>query len=162
MRALLQDPGGSVSWLTEGLRTFGDRLGTVLFRVPSPIRVDVDSLRRLLEAWPRDIPLTLEFQDASWHVDEVFDALKAAEAALCATDLPESPEPPTLRLTGQFLYLRLRRDDYSASEVEGWARRIAPFVETGSDAFVFFRHDETGRATELVDELRVALDRVRR
>ena len=29
-------------------------------------------LAALLAAWPRDLPLTLEFQDPSWHVDEVF------------------------------------------------------------------------------------------
>jgi uncharacterized protein YecE (DUF72 family) len=158
MRALLQDPAGSVPWLTESLATFGERLGTVLFRVPSPARVDVDRLERLLATWPRDVPLTLEFQDPSWHVDEVFQQLTEHGAALCATDLPDDPGPPTLRLTGPFLYLRLRRDDYTPDEVNAWARRLAPFLAAGSDAFVFFRHDETGRATELAEELRTAVD----
>jgi uncharacterized protein YecE (DUF72 family) len=160
MRALLQDPTGSVPWLTESLATFGERLGTVLFRVPSPARVDVERLAALLAAWPRDLPLTFEFQDPSWHVDEVFRRLTEFGAALCATDLPDDPEPPTLRLTGPFLYLRLRRDDYSAAEVEGWAARLAPFLAGGNDAFVFFRHDETGRGPELAAELRTAVDRV--
>jgi len=159
MRALLQDPTSSVPWLTESLNLFGERLGTVLFRVPSPVKVDVERLSALLAAWPRDLPLTLEFQDSSWHVDEVFEALSEFGAALCATDLPDDPEPPTLRLTGPFLYLRLRRDDYSAAEVEEWAARIAPFLARGSDAFVFFRHDESGRATELAAELRGAVER---
>ena len=160
MRALLQDPTGSVPWLTESLGTFGERLGTVLFRVPSPARVDVVRLAALLAAWPRDLPLTFEFQDPSWHVDEVFQRLTEFGAALCATDLPDDPEPPTLRLTGPFLYLRLRRDDYSAAEVEGWAARLAPFLASGNDAFVFFRHDESGRGPELAAELRTAVDRV--
>ncbi len=34
MRALRSDPAGSVAWLTEAVRPFGERLGTVLFRVP--------------------------------------------------------------------------------------------------------------------------------
>jgi uncharacterized protein YecE (DUF72 family) len=160
MRALLQDPTGSVPWLTESLGMFGERLGTVLFRVPSPARLDVERLAALLTAWPLDLPLTFEFQDPSWQVDEVFQQLTEFGAALCATDLPDDPEPPTLRLTGPFLYLRLRRDDYSAAEVEGWAARIAPFLASGSDAFVFFRHDESGRAPELAAELRTAVDRV--
>jgi uncharacterized protein YecE (DUF72 family) len=159
MRALLQDPNGSVPWLTESLATFGDRLGTVLFRVPSPVSVDVKRLSALLTAWPRNLPLTFEFQDASWHVDEVFARLTDFGAALCATDLPDDPEPPTLRLTGPFLYLRLRRDDYSAAEIQGWARRLAPFLSSGRDAFVFFRHDESGRATELAAELFTAVHR---
>ena len=160
MRALLQDPSGSVPWLTESLALFGERLGTVLFRVPSPVKVDVDRLSTLLATWPRDLPLTLEFQDPSWQVDEVFEGLTEFGAALCATDLPDDPEPPTLRLTGPFLYLRLRRDDYTAAEVERWAQRLRPFLAGGRDAFVFFRHDETGRATELAAELRAAVERM--
>jgi uncharacterized protein YecE (DUF72 family) len=160
MRALLQDPAGSVPWLTESLALFGERLGTVLFRVPSPVRIDVDRLAALLAVWPRDIPLTLEFQDASWHVDEVFECVTRFGAALCATDLPDAPEPPTVRLTGPFLYLRLRRDDYTPAAVETWAERLLPFLASGRDAFVFFRHDETGRGAELAAELAAAVERV--
>ena len=38
----------------------------------------------------------MEFQDPSWHVDETFEALARAGAALCATELPEDEEPPLL------------------------------------------------------------------
>jgi uncharacterized protein YecE (DUF72 family) len=161
MRALAQNPVGSVAWLTESLPLFGQRLGTVLFRVPSPVRADIERLSALLAAWPREMPLTFEFQDPSWQVDEVFERLTAFGAAHCATDLPDDPDPPTLRLTGPFLYLRLRRDDYAAAEVAAWAGRLVPFLASGHDAFVFFRHDETGRGAELATELRMAVDAAR-
>jgi uncharacterized protein YecE (DUF72 family) len=160
MRALLQDPGSSIPWLTGPLPRFGERLGSVLFRVPAEVRINLDRLRAFLARWPRDIPLTMEFQDPSWHVDEVFAALREAGAALCATDLPDEPEPPALRLTGRFLYLRLRRHDYADAELGSWAERVAPFVEDGRDAFVFFRHDETGRATELAASFEATVDRL--
>jgi uncharacterized protein YecE (DUF72 family) len=160
MRALLQDPDGSVPWLTDGLDGFGDRLGTVLFRVASPVQVDLVRLKRLLDIWPAAIPLTMEFQDESWHVDEVFAALRHAGAVLCATDLPDAEEPPTLRLTGNFLYVRLRRDDYDPSAIDAWAHRLSPFLDAGVDAFVFFRHDETGRAPELATALNAAIARI--
>ena len=150
-RSLQVDPVASVPWLTEPLRRFGERLGTVLFRVPDTARRDDGRLAALLAAWPRELPLTVELQDPSWHVDEVFAMLAAAGAAICATDLPEDPEPPTLRRTGPFLYLRLRRHDYSAAELETWAARLEPFVSDGVDAFVFFRHDEVGRGAELAE-----------
>jgi hypothetical protein len=86
-----------VPWLTDPLRRFGERLGTVLFRVPDGVRRDDDKLAALLAAWPRDLPLTIEFQDPSWHVDEVFAALASAGAALCTTELPEDDAPPTIR-----------------------------------------------------------------
>ena len=148
-RALQVDPAGSVPWLTGPYRAFGERLGTVLFRVPEGVQRDDAKLMALLDAWPRDVPLTMEFQDASWHVDETFAALAGAGAALCATELPEDDQPPTLRRTGPFLYLRLRRHDYGEPDLASWAARLEPFVAAGDDVFVFFRHDGVGRGAEL-------------
>ena len=184
IRALIGDPVESVSWLTEPLPEFGERLGAVLFRVPAEVRRDgpwvsgdvavADArLAALLAAWPRPIPLVVELQDQSWHVDETFAALRAASAVLCTTELPPEgdegatpepdggggavdtagrgagPEPPIIRRTGSFLYLRLRRHDYTADEIEAWARRIEPFLAAGYDVYAFFRHDPVGRAGEL-------------
>jgi uncharacterized protein YecE (DUF72 family) len=127
-------------------------LGTILFRVPDGTARSDERLAAFLAAWPRDLPLTMEFQDPSWHVDEVFTALAAAGAAICATDLPDDPEPPAIRRSGPFLYLRLRRHDYSPAELEAWADRLEPFLADEVDAFVFFRHDEVGRGAELALE----------
>ncbi|HEX6867322.1 MAG TPA: DUF72 domain-containing protein [Candidatus Limnocylindrales bacterium] len=157
-RALQTDPAASVAWLTGPYRAFGERLGTVLFRVPENARRDDGRLAALLAAWPADVPLTMEFQDASWHVDETFAALVTAGAALCATELPEDELPPTLRRTGSFLYLRLRRHDYSDADLRAWAARLEPFLAAGDDAFVFFRHDEVGRGAELALALRAMVE----
>lgn len=159
-RALQVDPATSVPWLTAPYRTFGERLGTVLFRVPDGVGRDDVRLAALLAVWPRDLPLTLEFQDRSWHVDETFEALARADAALCTTELPEDAEPPTIRRTGPFLYLRLRRHDYTGGELAAWAARLEPFLTAGDDAFVFFRHDEAGRGPELATELAAAIARL--
>ncbi len=114
----------------------------------------------MLAVWPADLPLTMEFQDISWHVDETFAALAGAGAALCATELPDDAEPPTLRRTGAFLYLRLRRHDYGPDELDGWAARLEPFLAAGDDVFAFFRHDEVGRGAELALALGEAVDRL--
>jgi uncharacterized protein YecE (DUF72 family) len=159
-RALQVDPAASVPWLTEPYRAFGDRLGTVLFRVPDGVRRDDARLRVLLEAWPADLPLTVEFQDPTWHVDETFAALERIGAALCTTELPEDEQPPTIRRTGRFLYLRLRRHDYGPSELAEWADRLEPFLTAGDDAFVFFRHDEVGRGPELATALAAEVARL--
>ena len=148
-RALQADPAAAVPWLTGPYRAFGQRLGTVLFRVPEGVRRDDAKLAAMLAQWPADLPLTMEFQDASWHVDETFAALAGVGAALCATELPEDTEPPTLRRTGPFLYLRLRRHDYDEADLAAWAARLEPFLTAGDDTFVFFRHDEAGRGAEL-------------
>ena len=156
-RSLAVDPGESVAvadWSLPGVRGAArDRA----FRVPENVRRDDAKLAGLLAAWPADLPLTMEFQDPSWHVDETFAALAGVGAALCATELPEDAEPPTLRRTGPFLYLRLRRNDYSDAELAAWAARIEPFLSAGDDVYAFFRHDEVGRGAELALAFREAV-----
>jgi uncharacterized protein YecE (DUF72 family) len=154
--AMAADPAARLEWLTTPLRAFSERLGTVLFRVPERIPSDLDRLKAMLDAWPRDLPLTIEFQDPSWQLDEVHELLAGANAALCATDLPDHDEPAILA-TGSWVYVRLRRPDYDAGEIRRWADRLAPFLETGLDVFAFFRHDEVGRGAELALELQEAL-----
>jgi uncharacterized protein YecE (DUF72 family) len=178
-RALSGEPVESIAWLTEPLGHFGERLGAVLFRVPAEIRRDGPWVERnpaladvrlsaFLDAWPRSIPLVVELQDPTWHVDETFAALRRVGAVLCTTELPpegdegaagaqgadaSAPEPPFIRRTGPFLYLRLRRHDYSATELDDWAARIDPFLAAGDDVYAVFRHDAVGRAGELALEL---------
>ena len=153
MRALMVDPPGAVAWLVESIRPFGGRLGTVLYRVPQDVPRNDDRLAALLAVWPADVPLTMEFQDPSWLVDEVLDQLAGRGVTLCATDLDTDAEPLPLHLTGRFLYVRLRRSIYTADEIARWAARFVPFLEAGHDAYAFFRHDETGEATRRADAL---------
>ena len=158
-RSIAGSADESVPWLTAPLRAFGARLGAVLLRVGAETAPDTGRLAALLDAWPRDLPLVLEFQDPSWRTDEVHDLATAAGAVLCATELPEDDVAPDLRVTGRFLYLRLRRHDYQAAAIDRWADRLVPFLDAGLDAYAFFRHDESGRAPELAAELLKAVTR---
>jgi len=153
LRALGSDPATTVPWLTAPYRWFGDHLGSVLFRVPGPVTRDDDALRRVLDVWPKPMPLTLEFKHPSWQDDAVHGLLREHGAVLCATDLDGQPFPPDLRVTGRFLYVRLRRTAYREADLDAWAERMAPFLRDGLDAYVFFRHDEAGRSALSAERL---------
>ncbi len=161
-RAMRGDPGATVPWLSAPYRLFGERLGAVLYRVPEATRRDDAGLAALLDVWPREIPLTMEFQHPSWQDDAVHALLRAHEAALCATDIEGDAFLPDLRLSGPFLYVRLRREVYTAAGLDAWAARVAPFLADGRDAYVFFRHDEDGqsalKAIDLEERVRSRLD----
>ena len=156
MRAFGSAAAETVAWLTAPYRLFGGRLGSVLFRVPEQVARDDERLTLMLDAWPRDMPLTVEFQHVSWHVDEVFELLRAHDATLCATDLDER-DPPDLRRTGKFTYLRLRRTSYTDADLAQWADRLDAFLSDGVDCYVFLRHDADGtsalRAVTLAERL---------
>ena len=152
MRAFGEAAAQTVEWLTAPYRLFGERLGSVLYRVPANVHRDEEKLRLLLAAWPADMPLTLEAQHSSWQDDAIFDLLRAHGAALCATELDEG-EAPDLRLTGRFIYLRLRRTTYTESDMADWAARLRAFIDAGTECYVFFRHDEDGVSALRAEEL---------
>ncbi len=143
-RALRDDPRESVTRLVDAYAPFGERLRCVLLRVPDDMRRDDSALARLLDAWPTSLPLAVELRHATWQDDAVHDLLRAAGAALVATDTDDDPVPPDLRRTASFLYLRLRRSSYSVDDLDAWAARLRPFLDDGMDACVFLRHDPDG------------------
>ena len=56
---------------------FGERLGSVLYRVPGEVarpRSATTGWPASWTLWPSGFPLTVEFQHRSWHVDETFGA----------------------------------------------------------------------------------------
>ena len=161
LRALYRDPVGSVPWLTEHLPRLGERLGAMLFRIPSEVARDDGRLGGVLREWPAAVPLVVEAQHPSWHVDETFAALRAAGAVLCTTEVEQHADPPDIRRTGPFLYLRLRRRDYDDAALDAWARRLVPFLDDGLDAFVIFRHDEDGTSALLAEGFAERVERVR-
>jgi uncharacterized protein YecE (DUF72 family) len=161
IRALYNDPAVSVPWLTEHLPRLGERLGAMLFRIPSEVARNDGRLGGVLGAWPPGIPLVVEAQHPSWHVDETFAALRAAGAVLCTTDLDEAAAAPDIRRTGGFLYLRLRRRAYDDASLDQWARRLVPFLDDGLDAYLMFRHDEDGSSAVHAEGFAARVDRVR-
>ena len=143
MRALGAAAKETVEWLTAPYRLFGGRLGAVLYRVPDNMHLDEEKLRLLLEAWPVDMPLVIEAHNPEWQIDDVFTLLSRHSASLCATDIDDH-EAPDLRLTGPSIYLRLRRTRYTDADLADWAGRLAAFLDSGTDCYVFLRHDESG------------------
>lgn len=161
VRSLFGDAGTSIPWLTEALPDFGERLGGVLFRIDAKSSRDDARLAGVLGAWPATIPLVVEAQHASWHVDETFAALRSAGVVLCTTDTDDQEDPPDIRRTGPFLYLRLRRATYDDSALDAWAARLVPFLDDGSDAYVLFRHDEDGTSAVHAEAFAERVERAR-
>jgi uncharacterized protein YecE (DUF72 family) len=160
VRSLFGDAATSVPWLTEALPGFGERLGAVLFRIDAKSARDDARLAGVLRAWPATIPLVVEAQHASWHVDDTFAALRAAGAVLCTTDTDDQDDPPDIRRTGPFLYLRLRRSAYDDAALDAWAARLAPFTDDGLDAYVLFRHDADGTSALHAEQFAGRVERI--
>ena len=125
-----------------------DRLGPILFQLPPFLRCDVALLTDFLAGLPAGTRAAFEFRHASWFVDEVYAALRAANAALCQAE-SEELETPDIQ-TADFAYLRLRKAQY---DTDGLVRPVRALAARG-DVFVYFKHEETAEgavnATELL------------
>ena len=122
----------------------GPKLGPLLFQLPPYFRKDVEKLRAFLSLIPAGCRVALEVRHDSWYDEEVYDALREHDAALCAADTDEVADPAALVVpTSSWGYLRLRRTDYSDEQLTAWRARIAG--QPWSDTFVFFKHEDEGK-----------------
>lgn len=136
---------GTADWLTRlvsSLRPLEDahKLGPILFQLPPNLKCDVTLLKGFLEDLPPGLHSAFEFRDASWFCDEVYDVLRARNAALCQAE-SEKLETPTIQ-TAQFAYLRLRKEKYSSKELAQLKSRVSEAAANGN-VFVYFKHEET-------------------
>jgi uncharacterized protein YecE (DUF72 family) len=145
----LKDVGELLDYLFKTAGTLGPKLGPFLFQLPPHLKKDTDRLRTFLDLVPGDRRVALEFRNASWFEDDVFEALRAHDAALCVAETdPEdkegSSEPVPLVRTASWGYLRLRRATYTDTDLASWAARI--HSQGWSEAYVFFKHEDDGTA----------------
>jgi uncharacterized protein YecE (DUF72 family) len=145
----LKDVGELVHYLFETAGALGARLGPFLFQLPPHLKKDLDRLRAFLELAPADRRVALEFRNPSWFEDDVFEALRAHDAALCVAetepgDKEGGKDAVPLVATASWGYLRLRRENYGDAELAAWAERIRS--QGWSEAYVFFKHEDDGTA----------------
>ena len=123
----------------EPLREAG-RLGPVLLQLPPNLRLDLDRLARFLEWLPGDTRFAFEFRDASWFTEEVFDLLRAHDAALCVAEAEKLAVPDVV--TASFAYYRLRKPPYDELALRRLRRRSDDLLAAGRDVYLVFKHEE--------------------
>jgi uncharacterized protein YecE (DUF72 family) len=116
------------------------KLGPVLFQLPPFLKCDVPLLKDFLVALPPNVRRAFEFRHESWFSEEVYGALRGANAALCNAE-SEKLETPDVQ-TADFAYLRLRKENYSPKERKALEQRIAQLTAKG-DVFLYFKHEDT-------------------
>src|SRR5919197_2767580 len=140
---LKPESADSVAFLYRALNALGDKRGPVLFQLPPVLKKDVPRLVGFLKLLPPDHRAAFEFRHDSWFADDVYDALRAAGAALCLSER-EDNAPPPLVATAPWGYVRLRLETYADADLEHWARRLAQ--TKWSEVYAYFMHEPTAPA----------------
>jgi uncharacterized protein YecE (DUF72 family) len=121
------------------------KLGPVLWQLPETFRRDDERLAGALAAVPPGRHC-FEFRHPSWFSEDVYSLLRELGAALVIGDHPERPFQ-THELTAGWTFVRFhhgrrgRRGNYSRTEIEEWAGRIASWRDRGVDVYAYFNND---------------------
>ncbi len=144
--ARLKDTADATSRFCEVASTLGDKLGVLLFQLPPFLRKDVALLDGFLPQLPPGTRAAFEFRHPSWFDDEVFARLEARNLSLCVADSEKLSTP--VRITADYAYFRLRDEGYQPDDIRRWAETIASSTASCRDAFVYFKHEESGKGPE--------------
>jgi uncharacterized protein YecE (DUF72 family) len=139
------------------------KLGPIVWQFPANFKRDDDRLGRALPLLPPGRHC-FEFRHESWFTEAVYKQLRAHDAALVIADHPRWPFQAH-ELTADWTLVRLhhghrgRRGNYSETELNEWARRIAEWRRR-ADVFVYFNNDWEGYAVRNALSLRRRLQRL--
>jgi uncharacterized protein YecE (DUF72 family) len=146
----LRDCADTLEYFLKVVHGLGERLGPVLFQLPPTFQKDADVVRSFLREFP-SMRAAFEFRHESWFDAEIFDLLKSRNITLCIADTEALATPK--KITADYGYFRLRREDYTKSDVERWAEFVRDQKSNWKDVFVYFKHEESGIGPKLAQQM---------
>jgi uncharacterized protein YecE (DUF72 family) len=141
----------SVATFLDRAKVLGSRLGTILFQCPPNLPFDRALIENFLGFLPPMYRYAFEFRHPSWA--EAKDILAAQGAAWCLAETDESPAPDAPLQAEPFVYLRLRKLEYTEDEIRAWAGRVSGALDRDSDVFCYFKHEEKGAGPIFAERL---------
>jgi uncharacterized protein YecE (DUF72 family) len=140
---LKPESADSVAFLYRALDALGAKRGPVLFQLPPVMKKNLERLTEFLKLLPEGHGAAFEFRNETWFADDVYDALKAAGAALCLSEREDNAPPPLVE-TAPWGYVRLRLEAYSDADLEQWVHKLA--ATAWRETYVYFMHEPTAPA----------------
>jgi uncharacterized protein YecE (DUF72 family) len=136
--------------VADSLQTFvsvagelGPRLGALLFQLPPNFKKDLPLLNEFLSLLPPKVTAAFEFRHDSWLSDDIYEALRARNVALCIAD-SETRQTPVMT-TADYVYFRLRDEGYQDADIARWTESVKHLATKCSDVFVYFKHEDEGK-----------------
>jgi uncharacterized protein YecE (DUF72 family) len=146
----LRDCSDTLEYFCKIVTGLDGRLGPVLFQLPPAFKKNAEVLRSFLREFP-DMRGAFEFRHESWFDEEIFELLKSRNIALCIADTDTLATPK--KATADYGYLRLRRKDYNGDDVQRWSEFLQKQNSKWKDAFVYFKHEESGIGPKLAKQM---------
>ena len=147
----LGNVGEEMDYLLRTLSVLGRKLGPILFQFPKSFRADFPALKDFLGLIPENTACAFEFRHPSWLDPDILSLLRKKKCCLCIADTDENPANE-ITATASWGYMRLRRSDYTDSELSEWMKKI--LSQKWKKAFVFFKHEDEAKGVEMAMRFR--------
>ena len=134
----------------DGATGLKEKLGTILVQLPPYFKKDAEVLQEFLEKFSSRAKLAFEFRHDSWYAKDTYELLKKFD---CAFAVVEAEDQAAVReVTGNFIYMRLRKGDYTKDELKEWAEWIS---NQKVPIYCYLKHDDKAPvlAQQLIDLL---------
>jgi uncharacterized protein YecE (DUF72 family) len=145
----LRDADQDVSDFLDRARRLGGHLGPILFQCPPSLHFDRSLIDSFLAYLPPVAPYAMEFRHESWTEAKPILADNGVAWCVSETDERAAGDVPT----EPFVYLRLRRDEYSDDDLKRWSETVRSATENGRDVFAYFKHEEGTAAPRHAQQL---------
>ena len=153
------------------------RMAGILFQFPYSFHNNERSrtyLARLHEDFPHD-PLVVEFRNAGWAQEPVFEFLRQHRLGFCCVDEPKlrGLMPPIAVATSPTAYVRFHSRDaskwyegggkerydylYKPEELKEWLPRTQQLAEQAENVYIFFNNCHAGSAAVNAQEFKQLL-----
>jgi len=135
-----------------------EKLGTIFLQMHSNFSPkDFDRVITFAEAWPKEIPLTMEFRHTDWYTspkvaDELYHLLKENNIANALVDTAGRRDIMHMRLSNNEAFIRYvganHESDYT--RLDDWVIRLKEWVGLGLKKIHFFVHQNLEVASPLL------------
>ena len=108
-------------------------------------------LEAFVSRYFQEARLAFEFRHDTWFADDTYELLHKYNTAFGVVEAEE--RDASREVTGSFVYMRLRKGEYSAEESQDWARWIR---NQTADVYCYLKHDDRAPvlAKQLLETLR--------
>lgn len=135
----LKNVDEEMKFFLEAAAVLNEKLGPILAQLPPNYRKNTDVLAEFLDKYGASCKLAFEFRHESWFSDDVYQLLRDHQTAFGVVESEkEDAPPPPLVVTGPFVYMRLRKGEYSEPELAEWAKWIR---DQTVDVYCYMKHD---------------------
>lgn len=146
----LADRETQLTWLRT-LENWGPTLGPCFAQFPPSFSTsEAALLRPLLEGWPGDFKLSLEFRHPSWFdsatrqvQSRLADRLALRRIGLVITDVAGRRDVLHTTASSPWVMIRFignEHDETDLARAERWSERLQDFARSGAEEIYFFLH----------------------